>query len=299
MLDLFGISLSCLPQVRRSSQHLGECKAIAALAGVPIMSSIGDSHAAMFGHSRYAAGAVKATYGTGSSLMALTPTLTPAAGALARTVAWWIYDIPQYAVEGNIPMTGSAIQWLGEFLRLGDPTGDLVRLAEGLKDSGGVFFVPAMVGLGAPYWDANARGAVFGLGRHHTIAHLARATLDSIAYQVADVFFAMERITGVPFRELRADGGATRNGALMQFQADVLGKPVLRSADEELSAIGTARLSALALGWFKDLSEVETLAAERDQFEPGLDASSREEIYGAWQQAVNKVRSAEVACVCT
>ena len=194
-------------------------------------------------------------------------------------------------------MTGSAIQWLGEFLRLGDPTGDLVRLAEGLKDSGGVFFVPAMVGLGAPHWDANARGAVFGLARHHTIAHLARAALDSIAYQVADVFFAMERITGVRFGELRADGGATRNSALMQFQADVLGKPVLRSADEELSAIGTARLSALALGWFRDLSEVETLAAERDQFEPALDANSREEIYGAWQQAVNKVRSAEVAYV--
>lgn len=297
MLDLFGISVACLPRVRRSSQHLGQCKAIAALAGVPIMSSIGDSHAAMFGHARYSPGTVKATYGTGSSLMALTPSLTHISDALARTVAWWIYETPQYAVEGNIPMTGSAIQWLGEFLRLSNPTGDLVRLAAGLRDSDGVFFVPAMVGLGAPYWDPNARGAVFGLGRHHTVAHLARAALDSIAYQVADVFFAMERIIGMPFGELRADGGATRNTALMQFQADVLGRPVLRSADEELSAIGTARLSALALGWFRDLSELEALAAERDRFEPGLDANSREEIYGAWQCAVSKVRSAEVAYV--
>jgi glycerol kinase len=292
LLELFGIPLASLPQVRRSSQPLGVCRTIPSLAGVPILSAIGDSHAAMFGHGCYATGTVKATYGTGSSLMALTPALGQATGALARTVAWWIGESPQYAVEGNIPMTGSAVQWLGEFLGLSDPTPDLVVLAERVRDSGGVFFVPAMVGLGAPYWDANARGAVFGLGRHHTLAHLGRAALDSIAYQAADVFFAMESTTGVRFSELRADGGATRNAALMQFQADVLGRPVSRSNNEELSAIGAAWLSGLALGWWTNLNALEALACERDRFEPRLDADTRDKLYGAWQQAIARVRSA-------
>lgn len=289
-LDLFGIPLDALPELRPSSHRFGYCEALPELAGVPIMSAIGDSHAAMFGHARYASGTVKATYGTGSSLVALTPTLANDTPMLARTIAWSIDKEAQYAVEGNIPMTGSAIQWLGEFLGFHDPTSDVVRLAASVDDSGGVFFVPAMVGLGAPHWDADVRGAIFGLGRHHTSAHLARAALESIAFQIADVFFTMEAASGIPFKELRADGGATRNASLMQFQADVLGRPLLRSLNEELSAIGAAWLSGLALGWWTSPSDLELLAFTPSRFEPTLDPEKRDLFYAGWKDAVSKVR---------
>jgi glycerol kinase len=237
ILDLFSIPPESLPEVKPSAGHFGCCRAFPQLRDVPIMSAIGDSHAAMFGHGRCAPGAVKATYGTGSSLIALTPKLVQDTPLLARTIAWSIGSAPQYAVEGNIAMTGSAIQWLGEFLGFDHPTNDLVALAAKVEDAAGVFFVPAMVGLSAPHWDADARGSISGLSRHHKLAHLARAAIESIAFQVADVFSAMEAETGMHFEELRVDGGATRNDSLMQFQADVLGRPVLRSPNEELSAL--------------------------------------------------------------
>ena len=288
-LDLFGISLDTLPELRPSSYRFGYCKALPELAGVPILSAIGDSHAAMFGHARYAPGTVKATYGTGSSLMALTAELANDSPVLARTVAWSIGGATQYAVEGNIPMTGSAIQWLGEFLGFHNPTSDIAALAAKVESSGGLFFVPAMVGLGAPYWDAEARGAIFGLGRHHTSAHLARAGLESIAFQIADVFFAMEAATRIHFDELRTDGGATRNPLLMQFQADVLGCPVLRSQNEELSAIGAAWLAGLALGWWASPNDFELLACAPDRLEPTLDPEKRELLYDGWKEAVSRV----------
>jgi glycerol kinase len=289
-LDLFGIPLKSLPGLRPSSHRFGDCTVLPELAGVPIMSAIGDSHAAMFGHSRHQPGTVKATYGTGSSLMALTSELSSDTPALARTIAWSLKNGIQYAVEGNIPMTGSAVQWLGEFLGLGDPTESMVALAEGVESSDGVVFVPAMVGLGAPHWDAEARGAILGLSRHHSSAHLARAALESIAFQIADVFFAMEAATGLRFKELRADGGATRNTSLMQFQADVLGQPVLRSLNEELSAIGAAWLSGLSLGWWESANELELLASEPDRFVPNPDSEKRELLYKGWTQAVKQAR---------
>src|SRR5579862_1878390 len=253
LLGLFGISSEWLPKLCSSASVFGYCKTFPELNEVPIMSAIGDSHAAMFGHGHYAAGTIKATYGTGSSLMALTPTLVSDTPMLARTIAWAIDVVPQFAVEGNIAMTGSAIQWLGEFLGLPDPTSDLVALAGTVEDAAGVFFVPAMAGLGAPWWDADARGAISGLSRHHTRAHMARAAIESIAFQIADVFAAMETASGMRFIELRADGGATRNASLMQFQANILARTVVRSRNEELSAIGAAWLSGLALGWWKSL----------------------------------------------
>ena len=153
----------------------------------------------------------------------------------------------QFALEGNIAMTGSAVQWVGEFLHLANPAGDAASFAATVPNADGVYFVPAMVGLGAPHWDADARGTIIGLGRSHTSAHLARAAMDAIAYQVADVFFAMEDAAGLTVHELQADGGATRNSTLMQFQADILGRPVLRSANEELSALGAAGSQVLRL----------------------------------------------------
>jgi len=291
ILDLFGISLESLPKLRPSSFLLGYCRGIPELDGVPVMSAIGDSHGAAFGHGHYAPGTIKATYGTGSSLMALTPSLVPDTPRLARTIAWSIGDLTQYALEGNIAMTGSAIQWLGEFLGFTNPTLDLIALAATVEDADGIFFVPAMVGLGAPYWDAQARGTISGLSRHHSSAHLARAAVESIAFQVADVFFAMEAASSVHFIELQTDGGATRNTSLMQFQANILDRPVLRARNEELSALGAAWLSGLALGWWKSLHDLEALSHSADRFEPAFDAAQRDEKYLGWKMALSRMLS--------
>ena len=167
----------------------------------------------------------------------------------------------------------------------------IAELAASIDDAAGIYFVPAMLGLGAPYWDANARGAITGIGRHHTPAHMARAVLDAIAYQVADVFFAMQSAAEVDFDELLADGGATRNPLLMQFQADILGCPVLRSSNEELSAIGAAWLAGLVLGWWKALAELEAIAHDVDRFEPRMREGERKALYDGWKDAVANVRS--------
>ena len=294
-LDLYGIPLNALPELQSSSHLFGYCEALPALAKVPIMSAIGDSHAAMFGHARYTPGAIKATYGTGSSLMALTPALAKDTPMLARTIAWSINGAAQYALEGNIPMTGAAIQWLGEFLGCSNPASDLVAMATAVEDSAGVFFVPAMVGLGAPYWDAEARGIICGLGRQHTLAHLARAAIEAIAFQIADVFFAMEAASDMRFKELRSDGGATRNASLMQFQADLLDRSILRSSNEELSAIGAAWLSGITLGWWKNIDDLALLPCAHDRFEPAHDPVKRAQLYEGWKRAVDKVLSGKVA----
>ncbi len=292
LLESFGIPRDAMPSLQSSAGAFGTCTAIPALDGIPVLSAIGDSHAAMFGHGCYAPGTVKATYGTGSSLMALTSTLIADTCALARTIAWAIDGTVQFALEGNIPMTGAAIQWVGEFLHLPNPAADAARLAAAMETSEGVYFVPAMVGLGAPYWDAHARGAIYGLGRSHTSAHLARAALDAIAYQVADVFFTMEQAIGAPIRELHTDGGATRNQSLMQFQADILGRTVLRSANEELSALGAAWLAGLELGWWNSLEELACLPRTEDVFSPAMNDGDRARLYGGWSDAVRRARGA-------
>jgi glycerol kinase len=281
-----------MPSLRSSAGVFGTCTAIPALDGLPVLAAIGDSHAAMFGHGCYAPGTAKATYGTGSSLMALTSTLIADTSELARTIAWAVDGTVQFALEGNIPMTGAAIQWVGEFLQLANPAADAVRLAEAVATPDGVYFVPAMVGLGAPYWDAHARGAVSGLGRSHTSAHLARAAVDAIAYQVADVFFTMEQAIGAPIRELHADGGATRNQSLMQFQADILGRTVLRSSNEELSALGAAWLAGLQLGWWSSAEELAALPRTEDVFLPAMNDADRARLYEGWKDAVRGVRIA-------
>jgi len=222
--------------------------------------------------------------------MALTPALAADTPGLARTIAWSIGNSTQFALEGNIAMTGSALQWLGEFLRLEKPASDAAALAESVSDSCGVYFVPAMVGLGAPHWDVQARGTISGLARAHTSAHLARAAIDAIAYLVADVFFAIEKTASIRLKELRADGGATRNDSLMQFQADILGSAVLRSTEEELSALGAAWLAGLALGWWKSLEELSALPRSLDRFAPQMIAETRNCLYSGWADAVARAR---------
>ena len=288
LLGFFGIPYASMPELRSSSGSFGVCSDISGLEGAPILAAIGDSHAAMFGHGQYTLGTVKATYGTGSSLMALTSTLADDTPILARTVAWSIADQTQFALEGNIAMTGSALQWVGEFLHLADPSQEAASLASTVSDADGVYFVPAMGGLGAPYWDANARGTITGLGRSHTAAHLARAAIEAIAFQVADVFFTMEKAGCVPFPTLLADGGATRNSTLMQFQADILGRPVQLPSNEELSALGASRLAGLALGWWSDLEEITALPRTLDRFSPTMRVGDRERCYAGWRMAVDR-----------
>jgi glycerol kinase len=291
LLSIFGVPAAALPELKPSSNIFGECTSIPSLSRVPIVSAIGDSHAALAAHGRYTTGTIKATYGTGSSLMTLIPALEPStSGKLSRTIAWSVQGKTQYALEGNISMTGSAIQWLGAFLHLPNPVHDIATLAASVPDAVGVHFVPAMLGLGAPHWDTSARGIVTGLSITSTTTHLARAAIESIAFQVRDVFDAMESEAQVHLPSLRADGGATSNSTLMQFQADVLGRPVLCSAVEDLSAAGAALLGGITLGWWPSLSALEELPQQTNSFTPQLSSSQRESRYAAWRLAISRAR---------
>ncbi len=293
LLSHFEIPRAALPTVRASSGVLAECTAIPELAGVPIASLIGDSHAALVGHGRYEPGATKATYGTGSSLMMLTPSLAADTELLARTVAWSAPSDVRFALEGNIAMSGAAVQWVGEFLGLPHPAEDAAALAATVPDAAGVMLVPAMVGLGAPHWDAAARGLIANLERSHSAAHLARAALDAIAFQAADVLDAMEAAAGIELPVLLADGGATRNSALMQTQADIIGRPVHRATQEDLSARGAAMLAGLALGWWQSPADLAALPRAIDIFEPRMSAAARDELRNCWRLAVRRTRLSE------
>lgn len=290
LLSLFEIPRPGLPSVRASSGVCAECTTIPGLAGVPIASLIGDSHAALVGHGRYEPGTMKATYGTGSSLMMLTPGLVAESNVLARTVAWSVAADVRFALEGNIAMSGAAVQWVGEFLGLPHPAEDAATLAATVPDAAGVMLVPAMVGLGAPHWDAAARGLVANLERSHTAAHLARAAVDAIAFQVADVLEAMEAAAGVELPVLLADGGATRNNSLMQMQADIIGRPVHRATQEDLSARGAAMLAGLELGWWKSPEDLSELPKEVQTFDPRMSATRRDELRASWRLAVCRAR---------
>ena len=290
LCDLFAIPQAALPIVWPSSSDFGTCTAIPELAGVPIVAMIGDSHAALVGHGCYQPGTVKATYGTGSSLMMLTPSLVTEAKQIARTVAWSSAAGAHFALEGNIAMSGAAVQWVGDFLGLSHPVEDAAALAAKVPDAAGLILVPAMVGLGAPHWDSAARGLITNLERTHTAAHLARAAVDAIAFQVAEVLEAMEKAARVELPVLLADGGATRNDALMQMQADVLGRPVHRSAQEDLSARGAALLGGLALGWWNSLDELAALPKSVEPFVPNSAEPERSHMRTAWQLAVARAR---------
>lgn len=293
LLALFAIPRTALPELRPSCGIFAECAAIPGLAGVPIAAMIGDSHAALVGQGCYEPGTVKATYGTGSSLMMLTPGLVAETKLLARTVAWSTPNEVRFALEGNIAMSGAAVQWVGEFLSFAHPAEDAAALAATVPDAAGVMLVPAMVGLGAPHWDAGARGVITNLERSHTAAHLARAAVDAIAFQVADVLEAMEAAAVVDLPILLADGGATRNSTLMQMQADIIGRPVHRSTQEDLSARGAAMLAGMAIGWWKSPEQLAALPKDADAFEPRMGAAQREKLRDSWRLAVQRARLRE------
>ncbi len=283
LLALFGIPRAALPTVRLSSAPYGHTLALEGIpAGLPIGALIGDSHAALFGHAGFAPGVVKATYGTGSSLMTPTAERVYSGSGLSASIAWG-HERAMYALEGNIYVTGAAVQWLADLLGLSDPAQMETLAAE---DAGGVYFVPALVGLGAPYWREDARGLISGLTRGTTAAQVARATLESIAYQIRDVFEIMQREAGASLHVLMADGGPTRNRALMQFQADILGVPVLASQEEHVSAVGAAYLAGLTVGLWATREELAALARPHVRYDPAMPAGRREALIAGWQDAI-------------
>ena len=286
LLDLFAVPAAALPEIVPSSGVAGETVASGRIpGGVPIAGMIGDSHAALFGQGGFRAGSVKATYGTGSSLMSATPGLVFSDHGLCSTIAWGIGREVVYALEGNISATGAALQWVAELLRLADP-GAAVELASSADSTGGVFLVPAFVGLGAPYWAERARGLMTGITRGTTAAHLSRAALESIAFQVRDVFAVMTCDGRIDPAVLLADGGASRSDLLMQFQADVLGKPVVRNNATDISALGAAYLAGLALGTWSSLDDIGALPQSLERFEPRMGDAERRAALDAWRDAV-------------
>ena len=288
LLGIFEIPRAALPEIRLSSALYGETVNLPGMpAGVPIGSLIGDSHAALFGHAGFQPGTIKATYGTGSSLMTPTSARIFSAKGLSSSIAWG-YQQARYALEGNIYVTGPAVQWLSDLLGLGAPE-KVEALAAQASDNGGVYFVPALAGLGAPYWKDSARGLIAGLTLGSNAAQVARATLESIAYQIRDVFETMQAEAGSPLQVLLVDGGATRNQALMQFQADILGVPVLRSLASDVSALGAAYLAGLTVGLWSSEIEIASLSRPQVRYEPAMDDAQRERLYAGWQDAISRV----------
>lgn len=287
LLAVFGVPRPALPDIRLSSAHYGETHTLDGIpAGLPIAALIGDSHAALFGHAGFRPGSVKATYGTGSSLMTPTAERVFSRNGLSSSIAWGHGQVT-YALEGNIYVTGSAVQWVADLLGVDGP-GAVEALAAQVADTGGTYFVPALAGLGAPYWNEAARGLITGLTRGTTRGHVARATVESIAYQVRDVFEVMQDEAGAPLQVLLADGGATRNRGLMQFQADILGVPLLCSTAGDVSALGAAYLAGLTVGLWD--SEEEIAALERPQvcYEPAMSQDRRDALCAGWQAAVRR-----------
>jgi glycerol kinase len=286
MADLFGIPLPALPEIRPSSGIFGHTAESDVLpADVPVAGLVGDSHGAFFGHAALTPGNVKATYGTGSSLMMSTSQAIDSLSGLSSTIAFTRPGQVVYALEGNIYATGAAVEWMSRLLGLEGPA-ELAKLAESAGDTGGVYLVPAFVGLGAPHWKDRARGLMTGMTRGTGRAQAARAAIEAVAYQIHDVFAAMERDAAAELPALLADGGASRNDQLMQFQADILGRPVLRNASRDLSAMGAAYLAGLAVGVWKSLEEIENLPRPRDRFEPRLAEDARRSLLEGWRRAV-------------
>jgi glycerol kinase len=279
-----------LPEVRPSSGVRGETEPSLLGSPVPIAGVAGDQQAALFGQGCFQEGAAKNTYGTGCFVLLNTGRRPVSSERLITTIAWSLNGEPHYALEGSIFVAGAAIQWLRDGLRVLEDTAESEALASAVEDSGGVYLVPAFVGLGAPHWDMYARGAVLGLTRGTTREHLVRAALESIAFQTRDVLAVMEAEAGIAFPELRADGGAARNNLLMQIQANVLGRPVLRPAITETTALGAAYLAGLGVGLWKDTNQVARHWRLDRRFEPEMSEERRQELYEGWQRAVERAR---------
>jgi glycerol kinase len=294
LLELFDVPESLLPQVKPSAHVYGYTDPQVFFgASVRIAGVAGDQHAALFGQACYGEGLAKNTYGTGSFVLLNTGhEAVPSRAGLLTTIAWAINDEPvEYALEGAIFITGAGVQWLRDGLGIISEAAETEALARSLDSNDGVYFVPALVGLGAPHWDAYARGTITGITRGTTRAHLARAALESICYQTRDVVATMERESGIALKELRADGGAVVNSFLMQFQSDILGVPVEVPAVTETTSLGAAYLAGLAVGFWHSREELDARWKTARRYEPQMDASQREELYERWLKAVERAKN--------
>jgi len=292
LLAALDIPEAVLPHVMPSSQVYGETAAgILGDSRIPLGAVVGDQQAALFGQACYDAGMTKNTYGTGSFVLLNTGDKpVPSEKGLVTTLAWGLGGEVTYAMEGSIFITGAAVQWLRDGLELISNAAESEALARSVPDNGGVFFVPAFVGLGAPYWDMYARGTILGLTRGTNKGHLARATLEAIAYQTRDIIEAMGIEAGLQIPLLRVDGGGTANSFLMQFQADILGIPIQRAAVAETTALGAAYLAGLAVGLWHDTIDIERRWRAAETYEPKFSADQRESLYAGWKRAVERAR---------
>ena len=292
LLDLFDIPRSMMPEVKSSSEVYGHTKTTIFAHKVPISGIAGDQQAALFGQMCTEPGMVKNTYGTGCFLLMNSgekPILSQ--NNLITTVAWKIGDRVNYALEGSIFVGGSVVQWLRDGLHVINSSSEVEALASQVPDTNGVYFVPALTGLGAPWWDQYARGTITGISRGTTTAHIARAALEGIAYQTMDITAAMSRDAGVPLRELKVDGGASRNNLLMQFQADILGTKVIRPQVVETTAMGAAYLAGLAVGYWSSIDEIRKQWQVDRVFEPSWDEKQIQTARSGWEDAVKRTLS--------
>jgi glycerol kinase len=292
LLSILNVPKALLPEVLPSSYVYGKTAPYHFFGQeVPISGIAGDQQAALFGQACFQPGMAKNTYGTGCFMLMNTGEKpVPSKNGLVTTIAWGLDGKVEYALEGSIFIAGSAIQWLRDGLRMVRTAPETEELAKHVESTDGVYVVPAFVGLGAPYWDDKARGAVFGLTRGTTKEHFVRATLEAIDYQTRDILQAMEIDSGIKLAALKVDGGAVKNDFLMQFQSDILGVPVERPVVQETTALGAAFLSGLAVGVWKNKNEVTQNWKLDKRFEPVMPAEKREELYAGWVRAVNAAR---------
>jgi glycerol kinase len=285
-----GIPVSMLPEIRSSSEVYGNVRERGVLAGVPLAGDLGDQQAATFGQACLSVGEAKNTYGTGNFMLINTGTQKVASkNGLLTTVCYKIGDNDTvYALEGSIAVTGSLVQWVRDNLGLIGSAPEIETLAKSVEDNGGAYFVPAFSGLFAPYWRGDARGAIVGLTRYVNKGHLARAALEATAYQSREVLDAMNADSGVDLTSLKVDGGMVVNETLMQFQADILGVPVIRPVVAETTALGAAYAAGLAVGFWQGEDDIRANWAEDKRWEPNMDDTHREKIYRKWKKAVTK-----------
>jgi glycerol kinase len=289
LLKILKIPHSVLPRVASSSEVYGTAEGL----GVPIAGIGGDQQAALFGQACHKPGMVKNTYGTGCFMLMNTGTVAvPSKNNLLTTIAWQVGNKKvEYALEGSIFIAGAVVQWLRDGLGIIKHSADVEKLAASVPDNGGVYLVPAFAGLGAPHWDQYARGCINGLTRGSTAGHIARAALEGIAFQVADVLSAMQADSKIKLKELRVDGGASANNLLMQFQADLLGVPVVRPAIQETTALGAAYLAGLAVGYWRDQAEIAKQWKIDHTFEPAMKKAQREALREKWNKALDRSRN--------
>jgi glycerol kinase len=292
LLELFGIPENMLPEVRSSSEVYGHTENILTAVSIPVSGIAGDQQSALFGQMCTQPGMVKNTYGTGCFMLMNTGTKPVASkNNLLTTIAWKINGEVQYALEGSVFIGGAVVQWLRDGLKIIQTSADVEALASKVEDNGGVYLVPAFTGLGAPYWNQHARGTIVGITRGSSDAHIARAAIESIAFQSMDLLKAMEADSALPIKEVRVDGGATVNNQLMQFQSDILETQVVRPKITETTALGAAYLAGLAVGFWKSIDELQQYWQKDHAFSPTMPGDKREDLRKNWKKAVRAAQA--------